>query len=307
MRLLTISLFVFGTATIALAQERPAPRPEKPGLDRLFRGLDANGDGKVDREEFEKAFPEVMARMREGRGPEAGRAEGGRPESRRPEGPPKKEGSERLERVVEKDVRNAVERKEPELAEHINRLVEKDVRELVERRMPEMMRRIEQLVDRKVREALEGKGGKRPEGRKTLRAERRESGPDGLRTLGPRRERGARADIPEFGPPLGKDGRGGRDGEMRRPARHGDGCMCPQCMRPWERMGRPWGPPSRERSFRGEMRKPPCESDGCKYPGRPLREGMDRPWGPRQRDWDDGPRWRSGPGEERGWRDDRGD
>lgn len=90
-----------------------APEAPAPGLDRLFNALDADGDGKIDREEMERKGPDILRAMRmaaqnrpgpaaqrgerglepggERRGPDLGRGgppEGGpRPQARAQRGP----------------------------------------------------------------------------------------------------------------------------------------------------------------------------------------------------------------------------
>ncbi|MGB9626078.1 MAG: hypothetical protein ACPMAQ_14585, partial [Phycisphaerae bacterium] len=189
MRILMVSMLVLGAGAIALADEGRDPRPEgpkakererfgpgqedrggrgeMPNLGRLFKALDANGDGKIDLQEMERRFPEVMARWREARGPEGDRPErprremaermrekareregeaerpkeAKRPGDERREGPPP-EMAERLARFVEARVNEAIDRRVPEIARRIHEMVAKDMREVMERRAPEIASRV---------------------------------------------------------------------------------------------------------------------------------------------------------------------
>lgn len=293
MRMLMVSMLVLGAGAIALADEGRDPRPEGPGpkerrgeaerpdrglradmpnVDRLFKALDANADGKIDLQEMEKRFPEVMARWREARGPEGDRPERPRremaermrekakerdgeaerwkeakhPGDERREGPPP-EMAERLSRLVEAKVNEAIERRVPEIARRIHEMVAKDMREIMERRAPEIASRVRELVDREVRAAL-GRGGEEREGRRPFgsAAGRFRPGLEGPRAFAPPRGRGW-ADIPEFGAPLGKAWRERRFGEAREPWGRGEGCRGYGYKRQHPRLDRPWGPERWER------------------------------------------------------------
>ena len=82
--LMTIGLIAaWGSAALAEGPAGPGRTPPKELLDRGFNYLDANGDGQIDRTEFQQRMPQVARRImarhgqgRAGRGPQAGRRMG---------------------------------------------------------------------------------------------------------------------------------------------------------------------------------------------------------------------------------------
>jgi len=95
-------LIVSLTST-ALAADPPGPGPER--LERVFRDLDRNGDGRIDLDEFVERAPETRRQMRQGP-------------------PPSPEGKARRPRMEE------IER-------HINEIVEQRVNEILDHRLRE--------------------------------------------------------------------------------------------------------------------------------------------------------------------------
>jgi len=316
MRMLMVSMLVLGAGAIALADEGRDPRPEgpkakererlapgqedrggpgeMPNLGRLFKALDANGDGKIDLQEMERRFPEVTARWLEAR-----RSGGDRPERprgemaerirekareregdaerpkearhpghERPEGAPPALG-EPLTRLVEAKVNEAIDRRLPEITRRIREMVAKEMREIMERRAPEIAGRVRELVDREVREALDrpgaGREGARPYG---PAAGRYRPGPGGPRAFAPPRGRGW-ADIPEFGELPGKAWRERCFGGAREPWGRGEGRGAYGYKRQHPRLERPWGPERWERPA-------PPPPDGRE--GRRWRDGRDGRW-----------------------------
>ncbi len=201
MRLWMIAAIVAGTAGAAWGQDNPEPRSKGPAAERLFKVLDADGDGKIDREELERKLPMILDRMggdgerpREREMPERPRAKKPDRDERR-DGPP---GGPLIDGPKARPGRG--DGPPPAVMGRIEQLVERMVRDILERHKREIAERIERLVEGKVREALDREGPKGPGGpERELRPAPRRG--DGERPAGDRPA--FRGRWEKFGPPDG--------------------------------------------------------------------------------------------------------
>ncbi len=293
MRYLSMLGLVLCSTAITRGQDRPEPRRERPNVERIFNALDADQDGKIDRTELERKLPEIMERLREHRpGQEArreGRDEPGKPRDEQPQPPRKVRPDAERTRPAADAPPAGPGGPPPEMTERMNQIVERRMREMIERRMPEIKQRIEQLVERKVREILSRErpdpaAPPSPRAMQPMRPPFEQQPPFGWR------------DRPAFRYPMGF---------MRRPAfgRQSQRGWWPQAGGP---MGRSAAPPWADRAQGQRPRpcdRPeldpdrPCDRPDFdrdrpfdRRPGGPAARGPDRSRGDRDDGPDDSPR-----------------
>jgi len=263
---------ILSIAGLAMAAEDRGPAPGDVSVERMFKMLDADGNGQIDKTEMDKKLPELMRKMHESKRPDAGK-----PEGERREAPGRGEGERRMMGMGQAGG------PPPQALDRIEAMVDKRVNDAIERRSGELVRRIEQMVERRVNEIL---GRKLAE----FRQKRAEAGP----MAGPDRKGPKGEPAPAFRPPwAGKSGKGEgmkRDGKERP--------FGPPAMK-----GRPFAGPDRDR-MRARMRDRDGECDRDECPMFPMRGMWNKSWQGRGGAFFGGPfvqGWKAGADRDRAW------
>lgn len=123
MKCMNLMVLTIALSSFARAQDRPPAGAGGPDPERVFQALDADRDGRIDRDELRKKLPDLLDRWSQAR---AERPRMPSPD-RGADGPP------------------------PEMAMRIRAMVEDCVRDTVERRLADFMKRVQHSIDERLK------------------------------------------------------------------------------------------------------------------------------------------------------------